>query len=236
VTYEVWFTYGEHLFVTSRTGPFTVAVGRASIEALIDGPTADEKTAGVGSSVPDGTGLLGLTIEDGTATVDLSGAFASGGGSLSMRMRLAQVVWTLTQFESVDGVVFEVDGEAVQAFGGEGIVLDGPQTRADYEDLLPAILVEAPLIGAEVGNPVTVSGTASVFEATVSIRILDEAGNVIVNTFTNATCGTGCRGDYSASVRYEVDHDQAGTVMVFEASALDGTPQNVVSIPVALTA
>ena len=55
-------------------------------------------------------------------------------------------------------------------------------------------------------------------------------------TFTNATCGTGCRGDYSASVRYEVDHDQPGTVMVFEASALDGSPQNVVSIPVVLSA
>jgi hypothetical protein len=232
----VWFTYDEHLFVTRRTEPFTVAVGRASIEALLAGPSSQETGAGVGSAVPDGTELLDLTIEGGTATADLSGEFESGGGSLSMRMRLAQVVWTLTQFESVDGVAFEVDGQPVEAFGGEGIVLDGPQTRADFEDLLPAILVEAPLIGDEVGNPVTISGTANVFEATVSIRILDEDGNVIVTTFTNATCGTGCRGDYSASVRYEVDHDQPGTVMVFEASALDGTPQNVVSIPVVLSA
>jgi hypothetical protein len=236
VTYEVWFTYGEHLFVTSRTEPLTVAVGRASIEALLDGPSSEEAEAGVGSAVPDGTELIDLAIESGTATVDLSGAFESGGGSLSMRMRLAQVVWTLTQFDTVDGVAFEVDGQAVEAFGGEGVVLDGPQTRADFEDLLPAILVESPLIGAQVGSPVTISGTADVFEATVSIRVLDEDGNAIVTTFTNATCGTGCRGDYSASVRYEVDHDQAGTVMVFEASAMDGSPQNVVSIPVVLSA
>ncbi len=236
VTYEVWFTRGEHLFVTSRTQPFTVAVGRAALTALLQGPSSAEAAAGVGSVVPDGTELLGLNIEDGIATVDLSGEYDDGGGSLSMRMRLAQVVYTITQFDTVQGVEFRLDGEPVETFSGEGIVLEDPQTRADYEDLLPAITVSSPVIGQRVSSPVTVAGTANVFEATVSIWILDENGDRIVETFVTATCGTGCRGDYSARVEYDIDHDQPGTVQVFESSAKDGKPMNVVKIPVTLTA
>jgi hypothetical protein len=236
VTYEVWFTYGEHLFVTERTQAFTQAVGRAALTALLAGPSGAERDAGVGSTIPSGTKLLGLNIQDGVATVDLSGAYDDGGGSLSEGMRLAQVVYTITQFPTVQGVNFRLDGKPVDAFSGEGIVLDHPQTRADWDDMLRAILVERPLVGQRVSSPVSVSGTANVFEATVSIRILDEHGKVIAESFTTATCGTGCRGDFSAKVGYSVDHDQKGTVMVFEASAKDGKPTNVVKIPVTLTA
>jgi germination protein M len=236
VTYEVWFTYGEHLFETQRTEPFTVAVGRAALDSLLAGPSSAERSAGIGTTVPAGTKLLGLNIEDGIATVDLSGTYDDGGGSASEGMRLAQVVYTITQFPTVQGVTFRLDGKPVNTFSGEGIVLDHPQTRADWDDLLPAIVVESPIVGQTVSSPVTVSGTADVFEATVSIRILDENGNVIAEQVTTATCGTGCRGTYSAKVGYQVDHDQRGTVMVFEASAKDGSPTNVVKIPVTLTA
>ena len=69
----------------------------------------------------------------------------------------------------------------------------------------------------------------------MSLRILDENGKVVANTFTTATCGTGCRGDYSVSVHYSVDHQQDGTVEVYESSAKDGSAINVVDIPVTLT-
>jgi hypothetical protein len=236
VTYEVWFTHGESLFVTKRTQPATVAVGSAALNAMLAGPNSAERAAGVGTTIPSGTKLLGLNIEDGVATVDLSGTYDDGGGSASERMRLAQAVYTITQFPTVQGVNFRLDGKSVETFSGEGIVLDHPQTRADYDDLLPAITVESPVIGQRVFSPVTVSGTANVFEATVSIRILDEDGKTIAESFDTATCGTGCRGDYADKVPFEVDHDQDGTVMVFESSAQDGSPTNVVEIPVTLEA
>jgi hypothetical protein len=236
VTYQVWFTHGESLFVTERTQPATVAVGSASLGALLAGPTSAERAAGLGTTIPSGTKLLGLNIENGIATVDMSGTYDDGGGSASERMRLAQVVYTITQFSTVQGVDFRLDGKSVEAFSGEGIVLDHPQTRADYDDLLPAIIVESPTIGQHVSSPVTVSGTANVFEATVSIRILDEHGKQIAESFDTATCGTGCRGDYADKVPYQVDHDQPGTVVVFESSAKDGSPTNVVKIPVTLNA
>ncbi len=99
---------------------------------------------------------------------------------------------------------------------------------------LPPIAVDSPSIGQQVSSPVRVSGTANVFEGTVNVRILDANGHELARAFTTATCGTGCRGDYSVSVRFHVDRQQAGTVEVLDYSAKDGTPENVVSIPVIL--
>lgn len=237
MTYEVWFASGDGwMFLTHRTEPSDPAVGRASLLALLAGPNELERSAGVSSTVPDGTELLGLSIDDGTATVDLSGEFESGGGSLSVMMRLGQLVYTLTQFPTVDGVLLELDGEPVEVFSGVGLVVDRPMTRRSFEDLLPPIVVESPTIGQEVSSPVTISGTANVFEATVSISIYDAEGNEIVRTFTTATCGTGCRGTYSEAVRFEVDETQPGVIEVYESSAEDGSKLHVVRIDVVLEA
>lgn len=118
----------------SATG---TGVAAAAVRTLIEGATAEEKAEGLSSAVPTDTLLLGLTIRDGLATVDLSREFEAGGGSFSMLSRLAQVVYTLTEFDSVDRVLFWLDGEPVSVFSGEGIVLDGPVTRAEYASALP---------------------------------------------------------------------------------------------------
>ncbi len=243
VTFEVWFAYGEGLFVVHRTVVATPRIGTAAVEALLEGPTEEERAAGVTTAVPGGSELLGLTVEGGLATVDLSSAFApgdlssalaSGAGTLSVRVRLAQLVYTLTQFPTVDVVALELDGRHVDVFSTEGLVVSGPMAREDFADLLPAILVEQPEIGQEVTSPVTIAGTADVFEATVSIRILDARGREIVRTFTTASCGTGCRGDFEKRVRFEVGETQPGTIVVYESSAMDGSPLHVVRIPVVL--
>jgi hypothetical protein len=100
----------------------------------------------------------------------------------------------------------------------------------------PAIVVTSPRSGDEVSSPVGIEGNADVFEATVSIDILDSAGKPIVRTFTTASCGTGCRGTFSKAVPFTVDTTQLGTIRVYESSAEDGKPINVVDIPVTLVA
>lgn len=235
-TYEVWFAGNEGwLFVSKRTAKFEPGVGRIALESLLAGPSETERAAGVTTAIPDSTDLLGLNIEDGVATVDLSSEYEQGSGSHAEFLRLGQVVYTITQFDTVRGVRFRINGEPVEVFGGHGIILDRPQNRRDYRDYLPPILVESPSVGERVENPVTVSGSANVFEATVSLRILNARGKEIARTFTTATCGTGCRGDYSVSVPYQVDREQPGVIEVFESSAEDGRPINVVRIPVTLT-
>lgn len=236
VTYQVWFTEGETLHVVKRTEKATPRVGRAALEALFEGPESFEAESGVGTAVPQGTQLLGLAIDDGIASVDLTSEFESGGGSLSMTMRLAQVVCTLDQFPTVDGVLFKLDGEPVDVFSGEGIVIDHPVGCKDYEDVLPVILVTSPTAGERVDSPVRVQGTANVFEANVTVLILDENDEEIARTFTTATCGSGCRGDFSVKVEYEVGHEQSGTIVVQDDDAAGtGTPPHQVRIPVVLT-
>jgi spore germination protein GerM len=236
VTYQVWFTEGDTLYVAKRTQSATPRIGTAALEALFEGPASFEAETGVGTAVPQGTQLLGLTIDDGIATVDLTSEFESGGGSLAMFLRLGQVVCTLDQFPTVDGVLFKLDGEPVDVFSGEGIVLDHPVGCKDYEDVLPVILVTSPTAGERVTSPVPVRGSANVFEANVTLRILDENGDEIARTFTTAECGSGCRGDFLALVSYEIDHEQLGTIVVQDDDAAGiGTPPHQVRIPVVLS-
>ena len=235
VTYQVWFTDAEGLFVTYRTRPATARVGTAALVSLLEGPDSFEEDYGLRTAIPDGTQLLGLTIDDGIANVDLTSEFGSGGGSASMQARLAQVVFTVTQFPTVEGVVFSLDGEPIDVLGGEGVVIDHPLTRRDYADLLPAILVTSPALNQSVGSPVVIRGSANVFEANVGVEILDQNGNVLVDTFTTATCGSGCRGTFRARVAFEVDREQMGTIVVHDDDAAgSGTFPHEVRIPVRL--
>jgi len=218
---------------TRRTEPFTPGIARLALTRLLEGPDQTERAASVATQIPAGTTIHDITISNVVATVDLSESFESNPSSASMPLRIAQVVYTLTQFPTVRGVDFRIDGQAKTVVGG--IPMQQPQTAAMYEGELPAILVESPAIAVRVGTPVTVSGTANVFEARVTVRILDANGHEIARTFTQASCGTGCRGTYSVSVTFRVGSEQAGTIEVFDASSKDGSPENVQDIPVTLT-
>ncbi len=231
------FTGNEGLAPVLREVPETKATAKAAMEALLGGPKGAELdgSPAMYSAIPDGTELLGLTIEDGVATVDLSGEFASGGGTFSVMGRLAQVVYTLTQFSTVDAVAFELAGAPVTTFSSEGVILDGPVGRTDYRDFLPAIFLDRPAWGAAAGNPARISGVANVFEATFRVQILDAKGAVIADEQVMATCGTGCWGTFKQDVAYSVGKGQYGTVRVFEPSAKDGLPINVVEYRVWLT-
>lgn len=233
-TYEVWFVVGDKLWLEHHTRPATPAAARLAMEDLLAGPIGPEAESGDTTAIPEGTRLLGISISDGVATVDLSDEFDSGGGSAGMFLRLAQVVFTLTQFATVDGVEFRIEGKPVETFSAEAIVLDGPQDRSDYESQLPAIVVEQPAVGEEVEGPLVIKGTANVFEATVSIRVIGEKGEVLVEDFTTATCGTGCRGEFEKEIDVAVDRRTTVVVKVFESSAENGRPTNVVNVPVIL--
>lgn len=226
----------EGLVPVLREVPKTTAVASAAMNAVLAGPTAAESgDRTITSGIPTGTRLLGLNINNGIATVDLSTEFDSGGGSASMQYRLAQVVYTLTQFSTVKSVVFQVEGQTVTVFGSEGITLDGPVGRADYADQLPAIFVDRPAYGAAIGNPGRVSGNANVFEATFRVALLDAAGKTLVDQQVMATCGTGCRGTFDVTLRYTVAKGQWGTLHAYNLSAKDGSVVEVRDYTVWLT-
>src|SRR6266702_158906 len=90
VSFQVWFTRNDHLFEIPWVVPETKAVGRSSLEALLGGPPDPSVAEGVGTQVPPGTTLLGLSISNGLATVDLSPEFLSGGSAVSEWTRLGR--------------------------------------------------------------------------------------------------------------------------------------------------
>jgi spore germination protein GerM len=125
----------------TRAVPATPEVAGNAIRALLAGPTDAELDGGLSSAIPADTLLLGISIEDGLATIDLGREFEAGGGSFSMLGRLAQVVYTLTQFPTIDSVRFKLDGQPVTVFSGEGILLEKPVTRGDYASILTLLPV-----------------------------------------------------------------------------------------------
>ncbi|GAA4563096.1 hypothetical protein GCM10023176_06320 [Micromonospora coerulea] len=220
ITVQLWFARDGKLVPTRRTLPATLATSRLALTELAAGPSAAEAAAGLTTVVPAGGQVV--RIADRVATLALPAGFDAGDAA-TVRLRRAQVVWTLTQFPTVGRVAF-TPGDAA------------PTGRGAYADLLPAIVVTAPAVGDRLASPVTVTGTAEVFEATVSVRILDAGGREIGTAFTTAACGSGCRGDYRATVGYRLAAAGPGTVEVYEVSARDGRRINVVRIPVLLTA
>lgn len=231
---KLWLTLEDYTGLTVRQAQVTPPrFATAAVTELLKGPTQSEISNAWGTAIPAGSELLGIDLAGGVATVDLSEEFESGGGSLSVRLRLAQLVYTLTEFDTIEGVALEIEGEPVTTFSSEGYSIDGPMTRDEFEDLMAPIIVETPIAGQRVTSPVKISGTANVFEATVSIEILvgDETAAA---DFTTATCGTGCRGTYSKNVPFQMPEETQALIRVFESSAEDGRPLHVVTVPVVL--
>lgn len=183
-----------------------------ALEALYDGPSDDEVEA-----LALETRLSGdppeIAVADGVATVDL-------GGGLFPREAIAQIVFTLTQFPEIERVAIDT----------------ATYTRADFEDVTPAILVESPLAFEEVGSPIRVTGTANTFEATFQYELTDTDGRIVDESFVTATSGSGERGTFDfTTAEYEAPFDGVGALIVFELSAEDGSRTNLVEIPLRMS-
>jgi len=239
--------------------PKSAATATAAMMALLAGPSAKEQAPKwpIKTLIPAGTKVLGIEIAGGRATVDLSAEFASLSsddawdlGSYSLHGRVAQVVYTLTQFTTVDRVNFKLDGKAVKALFGmpdpesgasETIALDKPITRAtdrdhySYRDhFLPVIFVERPAWGAALPNPGRVTGLANVFEAQFRIAVFDRNDKVLVDRPVLATEGTGAWSRFDVKLAYDVSTAQWGTLRVWDVSEHTGRPVAVREYPVFL--
>ncbi len=192
--------------VARPLSPPTVATG--ALEQLAAGPSDAEQADGLTSGAPSAP--PGLTVAGGVATVDAANVSHTG---------LAQIVYTLTQFPSVQGV------RASRMLGDAK-----PLTRADFEDVTPAILVESPLPGEAVTSPLRVYGTANTFEATFDLEIRNSSGVKIAWRFVTASSGSGTRGTYDTTISFPHTGGPL-TLVAYEPSAENGKPLHVVRIP-----
>jgi Immunoglobulin-like domain of bacterial spore germination len=153
-------------------------------------------------------GALGLDVPvkvvDGTARVAVDKLAPD---------RIAEVVYTLTRLPAIRRV--DVAGRRALR-------------RADVIAYVPPILVESPADGQEVPATFTVSGTASVFEATLVVE-LRRGGSLLERRTVTATAGAPSRGAFATTLH--APSPGAATVVAFAPNAANGAPQHIQRVP-----
>jgi len=193
----------------------TLELGRASIGALLDGPNAAERRIGFSTTLAADTELRKIRNNGDRLTVKLS-------KNLDTAAR-AQVVMTLIQAAGARDVVIVTPAGRTQ-----------PLDQADFEDLIPAVLIESPLPFGSVESPLHVSGSSNTFEATSQLELLDANGKLLASKTVTASSGTGTRGTFSVSLRFKAPVG-AATLVSYEESAKDGSHIDVVRIPLRIS-
>ena len=87
------------------------------------------------TTIPPGTQLLDIQVNNKGVFLNLSTEFTEGGGSSSMIYRVAQVLFTATSLDPETAVFLSIEGKALDQsypLGGEGLLLDYPLTRQRF--------------------------------------------------------------------------------------------------------
>ena len=96
-----------------------------------------------------------------------------------------------------------------------------------------AITVDRPGTGDTVDVPFTVSGTADVFEAALTIDAIDESGLTACVRHLTATSGSGTRGTWEGSLAFPPEEDPLRlTLRAYTFSPKDGSMAELVELPI----
>ena len=241
-TVAAWFLADE-AGQPRRTGPFLIPVARdvpeatpgAAVAALLAGPNGEEVAASpaISSAVPSGAEVSAVSVEGGIATVDLSLSFEATDAAAAAAQRIAQIVFTLTQFDGIDAVGFTEEGEPIAVPSSLGELLSRPVTRSDYRDFQAIVSVDMPTYAGTGDNPLRVAGEAAVFEATFAYALTDATGATLTEGHAMTREGN-TWSTFDFMVDYEVAEPQIGTLIVWVNSAEDGSPMNIRQHPVRL--
>lgn len=125
---------GTHLEVVPQ--PLKVATNQpnAVLEAAFNSLLAGSTDTALSSTIPQGTKLRGVKVQNDGIHVNLSEEFTSGGGSASMTGRVAQILYTATSLQPDAKVWIDVEGKQLDVLGGEGLELEQPLTRQSFKE------------------------------------------------------------------------------------------------------
>ena len=100
-----------------------------SLNSLLAGPSAEEKRKGLISLIPANTKILSAIVRGTTAYISFSEEFQYNTyGVEGYAAQLRQVVWTATEFSTVNDVQILIEGRRID-FLGEGIWIGSPISR-----------------------------------------------------------------------------------------------------------
>lgn len=134
---------GDKIELVSNTMTFQKSVKskrvlETALETLFAQPPEDSPYT---TAIPEGTKLLDVTTKKDGIHLNLSQEFISGGGSASMTSRLAQVIYTATSSNAGNRsdnrasqrVWISVEGKSLTNLGQEGLIINQPMTRKDFD-------------------------------------------------------------------------------------------------------
>jgi hypothetical protein len=100
-----------------------------SLNALLAGPTSDEKNRGFINFIPQGTRIISALVRGDTAYINFNEEFQYNTfGREGYTAQIKQIVWTATEFSTVHDVQILIEGNRVD-FLGEGIMIGSPLKR-----------------------------------------------------------------------------------------------------------
>jgi spore germination protein GerM len=196
------------------------------------------------TAIPDDVEVLDLSVAEvnGEAVLvaDMNEAFLDGaGGALGDFTMLNQLIYTLTQSDPEQRVLFTVGNQPVVVFGSEGLVLTDPVGRDDFIHELNIIILTQPVLLTDESvdddpqGGYAVVGRSNVFEAAMTVQVVNAStGEVTYEQPVMATSGSGTWGDFAVDIDAELIEPGVSSIRVFWYGAEDGTPSNVVTIPV----
>ena len=106
---------------------------RFSINALIQGPTQEERQRGVYTEVPSGSEIIYISEQKDKVIINLNSAFVNGGGTDSLYKRLYQLIKT-ARLNSNLPVYLYIDNQRADVVGGEGIMLTQPLSNSSLDN------------------------------------------------------------------------------------------------------
>ncbi len=226
---------GPFLAPVARSMPWSLTPASDAMTQLLAGPTAGESASipALSSALDTDASVSSIVIDEGTATVGLTDA------GLATVRAVAQVVFTLTQFPTVERVQVIVDSFLVEEVGG----IEAPFTRDDFldSDILPMIFVDQPLFGGATANPMRLVGRTFAFEAQFQVVIVDADGLILadVPVLANGPQIVSPGGipwtSFDVTIPYPLASTQRGAIITFDTSAQDGSQIGVREYPVTLS-
>lgn len=207
---------------TRRSIPNDLPVPEGSLRALLDGPSLAEDVLHYSSAIPEGSRLLGYSVLNRTAIVDVSELPPVTDESQSEALlALYQIVYTVTASGTIEAVQVRQDGRpyGLNTVAGGSSALEPPLTRADLSFVIdattfpgssgcavakdggevfagtPTVRITRPVAGERVRGAIQLRGVVQSDGGPLVIRIL-QGGNEIANRIIDERC----RGSFAATI------------------------------------
>ncbi len=165
-----------------------LGIARAAVSLAIDCPLTREETAyyGVYPTLPENTEILGIDIKDGIASIDFNKYLLNYGTAYSERNIVASIVYTLTEFDTIQKVRILINGypqgilkygtDLSEPLGREDVMINaGPRLMTAGKEKLDIYLMKTANTGFTYPVPVSVTdsgGGAGVMPETLVKRLL----------------------------------------------------------------